>query len=186
MGDFGSQKTFEGLFASENTTGCKLPCELTTYPVKEYRIFDMEYFTDPAVQNFLTKNNYTKSSAIMINHQKPKELIQYEEVLEYDSSNFISDAGIKIQKFFIRLFPITKLLLFCKYFLGGTVGIFVGLSFWSVYETVCGPIFQWLEKKFLKCAQMEMTYREELNIGTSEMNTLLKCNNLPFNVVVTF
>ena len=99
-----SQETFEGLFASENTTGCKLPCELTTYPVKEYRKFDMEYFTDPAVQNFLTKNNFTKSSAIMINHQKPQKLIQYEEVLEYDSSDFISDAGIKIQKFFHQTF----------------------------------------------------------------------------------
>ena len=60
----------------------------------------MEYFTDPAVQNFLTKNNFTKSSAIMINHQKPQKLIQYEEVLEYDSSDFISDAGIEIKKIF--------------------------------------------------------------------------------------
>ena len=88
-----SQSTFEGLFALENTTGCKLPCELTTYPVKEYRKFDIEYFSDPNVQNFLTKNNYTNSSAIMIHHQEPKTLTQYKEVLEYDFSDFISDAG---------------------------------------------------------------------------------------------
>ena len=39
-----------------------------------------------------------------------------------------------------------------NYFLchvGGAVGIFVGISFWSLYVDIVGPLFEWLEKKFL-------------------------------------
>ena len=45
-----------------------------------------------------------------------------------------------------------KLEMKTNYFLchvGGAVGIFVGISFWSLYVDIVGPLFEWLEKKFL-------------------------------------
>ena len=53
----------------------------------------VEYLPDPNIQKFLSEFNDTKSSVILINHQKSKTIQEYEEVLEYDGYKFISDAG---------------------------------------------------------------------------------------------
>ena len=53
----------------------------------------VDYLPDPNVQNFLREFNDTKTSVILINHQKSKTIQEYEEVLEYDGYQFISDAG---------------------------------------------------------------------------------------------
>ena len=34
------------------------------------------------------------------------------------------------------------------FFAGGAIGIFVGISFWSLYVDTFGPLFEWLEKRF--------------------------------------
>ena len=70
-----------------------MPCQLTKYDVKEYRTFDLKYFPDIDVKNFLNKFNDSKSSVILINHQKSEMIVQHEEVLEYNAYDFISDAG---------------------------------------------------------------------------------------------
>ena len=36
------------------------------------------------------------------------------------------------------------------FFAGGAIGIFVGISFWSLYVDTFGPLFEWLEKRFLQ------------------------------------
>ena len=70
-----------------------MPCQLTKYDVKQYRTFDLKYFPDVDVKKYLNELNDSKSSIIFINHQKPKMIVQHEEVLEYDAYDFISDAG---------------------------------------------------------------------------------------------
>ena len=75
-----------------------MPCQLTKYDVTEYRTFELKYFADTDVKNILNGFNDSKSSVIVINHQKSEVIVQHEEVLEYNANDFISDAG-ELRKF---------------------------------------------------------------------------------------
>ena len=115
--------TFNGQKDLEKETGCLKTCYNTVYDLTQFRKFEIKYFSEPKVKSFLKNSNDTVSPTIMINHQKSNKIIQHEEVLEYDLSNFVSDSG-------------------------GTVGIFVGLSFWSIFVDFISPVIEWIENQF--------------------------------------
>ena len=105
-------------------TGCQLPCKQTKYLVEEFRRFNVKHLLDPEIQNFLRKNgNDSNVSIVVFSHHKSQIIIQNEEVLEYDTSRIISEIG-------------------------GIVGIFIGLSFWSFYLDFIAPILGAMKGKF--------------------------------------
>ena len=104
-------------------TGCLRPCEETTYRLEEFISFNAKDLPDPYVQEFLSRYvNTSKISLVVINHQKSKLITQNEEVVEYDAQRLISEVG-------------------------GIVGIFVGLSFWSLYLDLLIPILSFINKR---------------------------------------
>ena len=113
---------FAGYTQVRNKTKCQLPCERTNFKLEEFTRFSMKRMMDPYVQEFWQSYNRSRIPGIIINHQKPEKVVQYEEVLEYDGNKFISDSG-------------------------GIIGIFVGLSFWSLFDTFVAPIIQWVERR---------------------------------------
>ena len=76
-----------------NVTDCGTGRTDLWYQVQEYRKYELEYLTDPMLKNQLKEFNDSKSSLILINHQKAETILQHEEVLEYDAYKFISDSG---------------------------------------------------------------------------------------------
>ena len=114
--------TFNGEKDLEKETGCLKTCYNTLYDLTQFRKFDIKYFSEPKIKTFLKTHNDTVSPTIMINHQKSNKIIQHEEVLEYDLAKFVSDSG-------------------------GTVGIFVGLSFWSIFVDFISPVIEWIENQ---------------------------------------
>ena len=104
-------------------TGCQVPCEQTKYLVEEFRRFNVKHLLDPEIQNFLRKSsNDNNVSIVVLTHHKSQIAIQNEEILEYDTSRIISEIG-------------------------GIVGIFIGLSFWSFYLDFIAPIFGVIKEK---------------------------------------
>ena len=101
-------------------TGCLRPCEETTYRLEEFISFNAKDLPDPNVQEFLSRyENTSQISLVVISHQKSKLVIQKEEVLEYDVQRLISEVG-------------------------GIVGIFVGLSFWSLFLELIIPVISFI------------------------------------------
>ena len=117
---------FNGAKDLQKKTGCTKPCEETRYNINEFRKLDLKYMAEPVIQEFLKEKNATESAlSILFNHQKMVEITQYEEEVEYNANKLIGDSG-------------------------GIIGIFVGLSFWSIYVDFIGPIIEWFEYKFSK------------------------------------
>ena len=107
-------------------TGCLRPCEETTYRLEEFISFNAKDLPDPYVQEFLSRyDNTSQISLVVISHQKSKLVTQREEVLEYDIQRLISEVG-------------------------GIVGIFVGLSFWSLYLDFIIPILSFITNRLRK------------------------------------
>ena len=114
---------FGGYSSLIENTYCYMPCERTKYHLKEFLSFQMDRFLDPDVRQFLEDNSdISLIPGIMISHEKSQTIMQHEEVMEYDAIRLISDVG-------------------------GIVGIFVGLSFWSLYLDFLAPLLSWAENK---------------------------------------
>ena len=106
-------------------TGCQVPCQQTKYILEDFMTSDIDSMNDPEIQNFLSKHNSGGNvSMIVISHHKSNTIIQNEEVIEYDASRIISEVG-------------------------GIVGIFIGLSFWSIYLDICEPILSFIKNNFI-------------------------------------
>ena len=114
---------YGGKDAILKTTGCQLPCQQTIYKMNEYLNFKIKYFASEQIREIRsTFPNSENLPVILISHRKSDYILQYEEVLEYDLSRIISEVG-------------------------GIVGIFLGLSFWSIYLDFIAPIFTFLKAK---------------------------------------
>ena len=112
---------FAGYDNLKKVTGCRLPCKSTKYKIDDFNKFPMDDAVQPGMLKFLKSQNDSTIPAILINHQKVTEVKQYQEVLEYNGNKFIGDAG-------------------------GIIGIFVGLSFWSIYGDFIAPIISFIER----------------------------------------
>ena len=103
--------------------GCHLPCQQTKYNIEDLLSVKLDLVPDPKVQEFLVKHdNDPDISMILISYRRSEIINQDEEVYEYDTSRFISEVG-------------------------GIIGIFIGLSFWSIYLDLVRPIFTTLYEK---------------------------------------
>ena len=99
-----------------NRTGCLKPCQKTKYQVQEFISVNPRNMLDPNIHNFLNRyDEMTKIPMVILKHNVPRKVVYNKEVYEYDMTRIISEAG-------------------------GIVGIFVGLSFWSIYTDFVLPI----------------------------------------------
>ena len=114
---------YEGEEGILQRTGCHQPCQQTIYKMNEYLNFKIKYFASEQIKDIRSAfPNSENLPLILISHRKSDYIIQYKEVLEYDLSRIISEVG-------------------------GIVGIFLGVSFWSIYLDFIAPIFTFLKTK---------------------------------------
>ena len=99
-----------------NRTGCLKPCQETKYLLQEFTSGKPRNMLDPNIHKFLNQHNeITQVPMVIFKHEVPRKMVYNNEVYEYDTTRIISEAG-------------------------GIVGIFVGLSFWSIYSDFVLPI----------------------------------------------
>ena len=109
-----------------------------------------KFMPDYQFSRFLRDRNDTTSAQIVINHQRQKTVIQHEEITDYGFVQFLSDTGGIITKQKMLFSPILSQSFLKKKIFLGIVGLWIGLSFWEIYQDVIGPIIQRLEVPFLK------------------------------------
>lgn len=91
------------------TTGCKMPCERIVYGLKE--VFRANQKN--VAQGVMT-GEYTNSTLIVVRRQATFFVTKTTEVPSYTLGSFMADIG-------------------------GSFGLFLGLSIWGVYEAAVGP-----------------------------------------------
>ena len=109
-----------GFNSLSEITNCTQTCQVTNYITQELFTSQLDFTSDPLLMKFRNTgepHTGTQSSVLIIKHTKASKIIQHEEVLEYDLATMISDAG-------------------------GIVGLFIGISFWSIYVDLVGPILK--------------------------------------------
>ena len=129
----------------QDVTKCPIPCDKTQYtliPAAEWSIethrFEREkkpfafviffvyhfnflfFFRDPSVQ-YLLESGSNYSAFLAFNYFPKEHILEEEELPIYTGIKFISDVG-------------------------GILGIFLGMSFWSLYLTFVAPLVYKLEK----------------------------------------
>ena len=109
-------------------TECYKPCFETEYPSK--------ILSDRKIRNIPSSErsveliwehdlNESMTSGLIIMHSKNNVTVEHEEVYEYNFLQFIGDAG-------------------------GTIGVFLGLSFWSLYLDIFDPLLNKLMQLYKK------------------------------------
>ena len=107
-----------------NRTGCLKPCQETKYELQEFFSVNPENLLDPNLHNFLSQyHEIAKIPMVSLKHEVPGKMVYNEEVYEYSMARIISEAG-------------------------GILGLFVGLSFWSIYTDFVLPILTKVGKYF--------------------------------------
>ena len=112
-----TEKSYEGKFSLEAMTGCKQPCAITEYQPISVISIQKDNIRDESIKLFENKSD----GIIFFNHVPQDEIIKIDEVPRYTIIGFISDVG-------------------------GIVGVFLGMSFWSLHTIFLGPIIEKLEK----------------------------------------
>lgn len=110
----------------KNVTNCLQPCYQLQYETRELSSNKLKDFTDSEmfIQYLKMKNiPFNKAGMVVVNHIKSNKIVAIEEVYQYDFLTFIGDSG-------------------------GTIGVFLGFSFWSVYLDFLAPV---INKICLKC-----------------------------------
>jgi hypothetical protein len=101
-------KKFNGADKLYNKTGCLLLCETPEYHNIEVTALHGGHIRDQG-RHVLDLQNDTTSAMLFVNHVTPVKIPLVEEVPQYTAMTYIGDVG-------------------------GIVGIFIGMSFWSIYE----------------------------------------------------
>ena len=111
-------------------TGCLMPCDTYGYTSQVLGSLDRQNGMDPANKIFNDKYKNSNGSIFILSHTKPDKVLFNQEVYRYDGMMFISDSG-------------------------GVIGLFLGYSFWSIYELIVEPLYFYLvkraKKKTTKC-----------------------------------
>ena len=112
-----------------NYSGCSRPCYRMIYKTKEYFSSPLKFTYNPEMKKpFPSKNNETQSkegTLLIINHVKQSTYSNHQEKYYYDGQSYISDVG-------------------------GISGIFLGISFWSFYETLIQPFINKVKDSITK------------------------------------
>jgi hypothetical protein len=107
-------------------TNCKQPCHETEYSTIEYK--NQKLTNTPSIEpavTYITEQGFNPNvtTILILDHVKSKKLLKMNEVYQYSALQFIGDAG-------------------------GTIGIFVGMSFYSIYLDVMEFIMTKIRKTF--------------------------------------
>ena len=102
------------------------PCHETEYLTIEYK--NQKLTNTPAIEpaaTYMTDQGFNPNvtTILLLNHVKSKKLLKMNEVYQYSALQFIGDAG-------------------------GTIGIFVGMSFYSIYLDLTEFIITKVRKTF--------------------------------------
>ena len=112
-----SNTALEGKDDLTTLTGCKKPCESIDYHSTPLISWRIENGRDPRANSFIDSNS---SSFIAVNHVPKRTIKILEEKPRYTAITFISDVG-------------------------GICGVFLGISFWAIYQMIIFPLVDKLE-----------------------------------------
>ena len=112
-----SNTALEGKEALTTITGCEKPCESIDYNAIPLASWKMENNRDPRANQLLDSNS---SSFIVVTHVPKPTIKILEEKPRYTAITFISDVG-------------------------GICGVFLGISFWAIYQMIIFPLMDKLE-----------------------------------------
>ena len=107
----------QGIDTLTALTGCKQPCHSIKYRVKKMASINLENNRDLRGSHLLDSNS---SSLIYVIHVPRPTIKQLEEIKRYTAISFISDVG-------------------------GICGVFLGISFWSIYQILVLPLLNKLQ-----------------------------------------
>ena len=116
-----SNTALEGKEALTALTGCEQPCESINYNSVPLASWKTENNRDDRAKSFMDSNS---SSFILVTHVPKPTIKILEEKPRYTAITFISDVG-------------------------GILGVFLGISFWSVYQIIIFPIVDKLQRVLL-------------------------------------
>ena len=116
-----SNTALEGKEALTAITGCEIPCESIDYNSVPLASWKTENNRDPRANQFMDSNS---SSFILVTHVPKPTIKRLEEKPRYTAITFISDVG-------------------------GILGVFLGISFWSVYQIIIFPMVDKLQRVLL-------------------------------------
>ena len=111
----------EGKDALTELTGCKQPCESIDYKTIPLVDWNMKNNRDTRDKYFKDSNS---SSILFVTHVPKPTIMRLEEKPRYTAITFISDVG-------------------------GILGVFLGISFWSIYQIILFPMVDKLQRVFL-------------------------------------
>ena len=115
-----SETALDGKDALTALTGCKQPCESIDYKIIPIANWNINHTTDPRGKLFMDGNF---STIIFVTHVPKSPLKSIEEMPRSTCISFISDVG-------------------------GIIGVFLGMSFWSFYQIMVFPFLEMLQKIF--------------------------------------
>ena len=94
-------------------TRCPVPCLVYEYNMSPFASQSIEYLNDMST-DYLKTINEPNGSIIVLGHNQAPQIKIFREDFKYTAMSFIGDVG-------------------------GIVGIFIGLSFWSIYSDLISP-----------------------------------------------
>ena len=112
-----SNTALEGKEALTTITGCEKPCESIDYNSIPLGSWKIKNNRDHRADQFIDSNF---SSLIMVTHVPKPTIMTLEEKPRYTAITFISDVG-------------------------GICGVFLGISFWTIYQMIIFPLVDKLE-----------------------------------------
>ena len=112
-----SNTALEGKDALTTLTGCKKPCKSMDYRSTPLTSWKIKNSKDPRAYSFIDGNS---SSLIAVSHVPKQTMKVLEEKPRYTAITFISDVG-------------------------GICGVFLGISFWAIYQMIIFPLVDKLE-----------------------------------------
>lgn len=102
-------------------TGCMLPCDTIEYSSQVFSHVHRENAVDPANKFFADVPENENGSIFILTRVESEKIPVDQEYYRYSFVKFVSDSG-------------------------GIVGIFVGCSFWSIYELMIEPFYYMMVK----------------------------------------
>ena len=112
-----SNTALEGKDALTTLTNCKKPCESIDYYSTPLISWKTENNRDDRAKPFMNSNS---SSFILVTHVPKQTMKVLEEKPRYTAITFISDVG-------------------------GICGVFLGISFWAIYQMIIFPLVDKLD-----------------------------------------